>query len=758
MKKIHKTLFILFFFNFSLAFSQCINTVAYGSAVINSCSSGTISTCNYASEYSSLTFNTIGTYTFNSSVPTDYLTLTTTASVVIASGYAPLVTSIPIVGAYRLHVSTNAACGTQNVCRVTTYACGAVSTATGCISPTAYGTATINACASGTITTCNYGGEYSQLTLGTTGMFTFYSSNPTDFLTFTDAVNTILYSGTTPLAANITIAGNYRLHVSTSSLCGTDAICRTTSYSCLNVPCSGTPSGGTTTASSNTICGTQSVNFGLSGSTMALGLTYQWQSSPNNITWTSLPTYTNSTMSQVVSASTYYKCIVSCGSFSASSVSTLVTLGAIPTGGSAIVSSTTSCAGTLITFSLTGSSSWPGIGYQWQSSPNNVTWTNLVGYNASTMSQMVTTTTYYRCLIYCSTSSGASSSVLITSASALFYASIPYYDTFDNTWQNGCATRNVPNNTNWKSSPLTGDNAWRRQDDGVSASWASASSGTITPHSGTGCANFHSSTAPLNSKGDLDILVNMNQNGKYAISFYYLNPSGTDNLDVLVSNDAGISYSIKASYNAQPTWTKKTIYYVNSITTPSCIVRFKGTSDNGIDDLGIDSLSIKLVCINPTITATASNTSICVGQSVLLTGIGATNYTWSPVGITTSTASVSPTVNTNYILTGSNDGLCFPTAVISISVSACLIGIEEITNEKIEIFPNPTNGILNINFDNDFLNSTFELTNAIGEVILKQELNNKQNHINIETITTGIYFYKINKNGLNIKIGKVLKK
>lgn len=757
MKRIYKTLFIIFCFNISIAYSQCINTVAFGSAVINSCSNGTISTCNYASEYSSLTFNTTGTYTFNSSVPTDYLTLTTTASVVIASGYAPLITSIPSIGGYRLHVSTNSSCGTQAVCRVTTYACGAVASATGCISPTAYGTATINTCGSGTISTCNYAGEYSQLAIGITNIFTFYSTKLTDFLTFTNASNVILFSGVTPLTVNVSTIGNYRLHVSDSYTCGTENVCRTTSYSCLTTTCAGAPNAGTTTATSSTICGTQAVNFALSGVTLALGLTYQWQSSPNNITWTSLPTFTNSSMTQAVSASTYYRCIVACGSFTASSVSKLITVGGIPFGGTAIASSTTSCAGTLINFSLSGSSGWAGIVYQWQSSPNNITWTNLIGYNAPVMSLLVPTTTYYRCLISCSTSSVGSSSVLINLTGSLAYASIPYYETFDNTWQNGCGTRNVPNNINWKSSPLTGDNAWRRHNDGISASWTAVSFGTVTPQSGAGCADFHSSTAALNTKGDMDVLVNMNQNGKYAISFYYINPTGTDNLDVLVSNDAGASFSTKASYNAQPTWVKKTVYYVNSASTPSCMVKFKGTSDNGADDLGIDSLSIILVCVNPTITAVASRTAICIGQSVLLTASGATNYTWTPGGIFTSTANVSPTVNTNYILTGSNDGLCFPTTAISISVSACPIGIEELIGDVANLYPNPTKGILTINFTNEVFNSHFELVNEIGEIILKQELNNKQTQVNIEHLTNGIYFYKINKNGENIKIGKVLK-
>ena len=64
---------------------------------------------------------------------------------------------------------------------------------------------------------------------------------------------------------------------------------------------------------------------------------------------------------------------------------------------------------------------------------------------------------------------------------------------------------------------------------------------------------------------------------------------------------------------------------------------------------------------------------------------------------------------------------------------------------------------LNINFEKEILNLTFELTNSIGEVILTQDLNNKQNKIYTEYLTNGIYLFKINKNGVNIKNGKIIK-
>lgn len=755
MKKQFLILCLLICLNSFLGFSQCFNTTPYGTATISSCSSGTITTCNWATEYSSLTFNTVGTYTFNSSIGTDYLTLTTAANVVIASGSVPLVATIPSNGNYRLHVNTNSSCGSDNVCRVTTYACGTATTG-GCISTSAFGSATITTCSSGTISTCNWAGEYSQLNIGVTGAFTFYSSTTTDYLTLTDASNNILYAGTTPLSANITSTGNYRLHVSGNSSCATDNTCRTTSYSCLNVPCSGTPNAGTTTVSSSTICGSQNVNFSLVGSTVALGLLYQWQSSPNNSTWTSLPTFTNSTMTQVVSSTNYYRCIVSCGTFSANSVSSLVTVGGSPTGGNAIASSTTSCAGNSITFSLVGNSSWSGISYQWQSSPNNTTWTTIFGANSSTTTQMVNTSTYYRCILSCGSNSVASTSVYVAAAVPVTYANIPYYETFDNVWQNGCATRNVPDNLHWRSSPLTGDNAWRQQNDGVSASWTSATTGNVTPHSGAGCANFHSTQATANAKGDLDVLVNFNQNAKYAISFYYINPNGTDFLNVLLSSDAGISFSIKGYYPTQTTWTKKTIYY-NAVNTPSCVVKFKGNADNGNTDLGIDSLSIRLVCLNPSISATTSSDTLCPGQTATLTATGATNYTWSPIGSTSSTVVVSPTINTNYVLTGSNDGLCFPTTNVTILVTPCAIGVNELDNNNANVYPNPAKDILSIDFLTEFSSYTIEISNAVGELVLKKELHDKNSSVNIEALPHGIYFYQLSHKNTSLKIGKLIK-
>ena len=77
-------------------------------------------------------------------------------------------------------------------------------------------------------------------------------------------------------------------------------------------PCTGTPNGGTAVSNMGSVClgGTFSLN--LTGATVASGLSYQWQSSANNSTWTNIPGATTASYTGTQAASTYYRCIVTC--------------------------------------------------------------------------------------------------------------------------------------------------------------------------------------------------------------------------------------------------------------------------------------------------------------------------------------------------------------------------------------------------------------------------------------------------------------
>src|SRR5690606_7378402 len=92
-----------------------------------------------------------------------------------------------------------------------------------CISTLAYGSGTISNASQTPVefTSCNFAGERATVTVADTGNYRFVSSVGTDFLTFTDATNNVIASGTTPLDVNVAATGTYRLHVFVNAACAT---------------------------------------------------------------------------------------------------------------------------------------------------------------------------------------------------------------------------------------------------------------------------------------------------------------------------------------------------------------------------------------------------------------------------------------------------------------------------------------------------------------------------------------------------------
>lgn len=90
--------------------------------------------------------------------------------------------------------------------------------------------------------------------------------------------------------------------------------------------CSGTPTAGTATSNAlGAVCSGSSVDLNLSGNSVGSGMTYEWQSSSNNSTWTSISSPSSvSSITVNPSASTYYRAVVTCGSNSSNSASVLL--------------------------------------------------------------------------------------------------------------------------------------------------------------------------------------------------------------------------------------------------------------------------------------------------------------------------------------------------------------------------------------------------------------------------------------------------
>jgi hypothetical protein len=189
--------------------------------------------------------------------------------------------------------------------------------------------------------------------------------------------------------------------------------------------CSGTPTAGSANSSVGSVtCGSPAVNFTVSGGSSGCGIAYQWQSSPDNTTWTNIAGAIGASHSQVVATTTYFRRVITClaGGLSSNSNSVLVTYSGCtgtPVPGTLTASTTsTNCTSSTVNFTIAGGASGCDITYQWQYSDDNVNFTDLMGQTSSNMSASILATGYYRRVTTCAVNgiSANSNAVLITNS------------------------------------------------------------------------------------------------------------------------------------------------------------------------------------------------------------------------------------------------------------------------------------------------------------------------------------------------------
>ena len=88
-----------------------------------------------------------------------------------------------------------------------------------------------------------------------------------------------------------------------------------------NAACTTPPVAGTTVASSTLVCPTLNFNLSLTGNTFGSGLTYQWQTSADSLSWTDITGATNVNATAALgTVPAYYRCKSTCSSVSTYSV------------------------------------------------------------------------------------------------------------------------------------------------------------------------------------------------------------------------------------------------------------------------------------------------------------------------------------------------------------------------------------------------------------------------------------------------------
>ena len=92
-----------------------------------------------------------------------------------------------------------------------------------------------------------------------------------------------------------------------------------------------------------------------------------------------------------------------------------------------------------------------------------------------------------------------------------------------------------------------------------------------------------------------------------------------------------------------------------------------------------------------------------------------------------------------------------------VTVNSC-VGIKESVASLISVYPNPNSGIINISLTAELSkNTSVEVYDAIGKLVVKQSITNELSTINISNLDNGIYLFKIINNATIIKTGKLVK-
>jgi hypothetical protein len=66
-------------------------------------------------------------------------------------------------------------------------------------------------------------------------------------------------------------------------------------------------------------------------------------------------------------------------------------------------------------------------------------------------------------------------------------------------------------------------------------------------------------------------------------------------------------------------------------------------------------------------------------------------------------------------------------------------GVDELEN-SVKLYPNPTNNILNVEGEGM---SSIEVYNAVGQRVMKQEVNGNKAQVNTQSLNSGVYFIRI---------------
>ncbi len=179
-------------------------------------------------------------------------------------------------------------------------------------------------------------------------------------------------------------------------------------------------------------------------------------------------------------------------------------------------------------------------------------------------------------------------------------------------------------------------------------------------------------------------------------------------------------------------------------------------SVTGTSNSCAQSKSISIVVNSlPSVSSAGSTSLICDGEAAVLTANGAFTYSWN-TGANTQSIAVSPTVTSVYTVTGTDANGCSNTSTVQLIVSWCT-GLSEQNNlQTINIYPNPSDGLINIR-SSVCENCEMIVYNALGQIVKSLNISSEVGLLDIRNEPKGIYHAVILNKGVKVAEAKIVK-
>jgi large repetitive protein len=287
-----------------------------------------------------------------------------------------------------------------------------------------------------------------------------------------------------------------------------------------------------------------------------------------------------------------------------------------PAVGTVTASPATVCGSGSVNLSLNGVGFGTGQTYQWQSSTDNVNWTNLSGQTGQTASATVSSASWFRCVVTCATAV-ASQSTQVTISNPLV-TTFPHTQNFDGSSALPCG---------WSVQNVNGDaNTWNLG----STNARSAPNNVVYTYNVTNAANDWLFSAPL------QLVAGQN----YRVRFWYRARSASfaEQLEVRWGNAANATAMTSAAVFTNTNITNTT--YAEG-TTVAFVPTVSGTYHVGFRvfsaadryDLYLDDVTIEITspCSTPTVAGSITGTTTLTAgtpSSFTYSGGNGTSIIW----------------------------------------------------------------------------------------------------------------------------------